>query len=254
MSPAFSRVIQLTGKDAFERLQEARVTVCGLGAVGSFAVEALARSGVGHLRLVDFDVVDTSNLNRQLFALHSTLGQPKVDLAAARVRDIAPDCTVEAMNLFIDADSLPAILDNHPHVVLDAIDGLNSKVLLIREALLRELYILSSMGAATRYDPGAIQVADLSKTHHCPLARMVRRRLHRLGIEGGFTCVFSPEPPQNAITPVVVRPETQTRGRTRTPLGSLAHVTGSFGLRMAGLALDRILGRGGEPRTEGETP
>ncbi|MDY0164071.1 tRNA threonylcarbamoyladenosine dehydratase [Desulfobotulus sp.] len=251
MNPAFSRIVQLMGKEAFERLQGARVTICGMGAVGSFAVEALARSGVGHLRLVDFDVVEASNMNRQLFALHSSLGQPKVALAAARVRDIAPGCTVEALNLFIDSDSLPRILDNAPHVVLDAIDGLNSKVMLIREALLQDLYIISSMGAATRYDPGAIQVADISKTHHCPLARMVRRRLHRFGIEKGLVCVFSPEPPQNAEVPVVQRPETQTRGRTRTPLGSLAHVTGSFGLRMAGLALDRILERRPDERDKG---
>ncbi|TYT74886.1 tRNA threonylcarbamoyladenosine dehydratase [Desulfobotulus mexicanus] len=244
MSSSFSRVQLLTGEEAFGRLQQARVTVCGLGAVGSFAVEALARSGVGHLRLVDFDVVEASNINRQLFALHSTLGQSKVSLALQRIKDIAPDCDVEAMDLFIDEASLERVLDNGPDVVLDAIDGLNSKVMLIRESLRRNLYIASSMGAATRYDAGAIRVCDISETHHCPLARLVRRRLHRFGVEKGVDCVFSPEPPNRGpVSEETEEAAVQTRGRIRQPMGSIAHVTGSFGLRLAGLALDRILQR-----------
>ncbi|MCW7754551.1 tRNA threonylcarbamoyladenosine dehydratase [Desulfobotulus sp. H1] len=243
MNSGFSRVIQLMGQEAFTRLQKSRVTVCGLGAVGSFAIEALARSGVGSLRLVDFDSVEPSNLNRQLLALQSTVGCAKTAAAEARIRDIAPECRVEILDLFIDEASLPTVLDNEPDVVLDAIDGLNSKVLLIREALQRNLAIISSMGAATRYDAGAIRVGDISETHHCPLARQVRRRLHRFGIEQGLTCVFSPEPPTKARYPEAVDRGKQTRGRIRQPMGSLAHVTGSFGLRMAGAALDKLLGR-----------
>lgn len=241
-SPDFSRVRQLIGDEAFDRLRKASVTVCGLGAVGSFAVEALARTGIGHLRLVDFDKISSSNLNRQLLALYSTLGQEKTALAAARVKDVAPDCEVEAMNLFIDEASLPLVLDNAPDVLLDAIDGLNSKVQLIRAALARGIPLVSSMGAASKWHAGKIEAADLSKTHHCPLARLVRRRLHRFGIEGGFTCVFSAEPVTVHEAPEEEIPLDQERGRVRMPMGSLAHVTGSFGLRMAEVAILKILG------------
>lgn len=239
----FSRVRQLMGDEAFDRLRQASVTVCGLGAVGSFAVEALARTGIGSLRLVDFDNVASSNLNRQLLALYSTLGQEKVTLAAARVKDIAPECKVEALHLFIDEETLPTVLDNAPDVLLDAIDGLNSKVQLIRAALSKNISLVSSMGAASKWHGGPIETADLSRTHHCPLARLVRRRLHRFGIEGGFTCVFSAEPVTVHEAPEEEIPTDQERGRIRMPMGSLAHVTGSFGLRMAEVAILKILGK-----------
>lgn len=242
----FSRVRQLIGDEDFDRLRKARVTVCGLGAVGSFAVEALARTGIGFLRLVDFDSVAPSNLNRQLLALYSTLGHEKAALAAARVKDISPACEVEALQVFIDEETLPVILNNDPDVLLDAIDGLNSKVQLIRAALSRNIPLVSSMGAASKWHGGSIETADLSKTHHCPLARLVRRRLHRFGIEGGFTCVFSAEPVTVHEAPEEEIPTDQTRGRIRMPMGSLAHVTGSFGLRMAEAAILKILGKNGD--------
>lgn len=244
MSPSdFARVRQLLGDEAFGRLQKARVTVCGLGAVGSFAVEALARTGIGSLRLVDFDKIASSNLNRQLFALYSTLGQEKVHLAAARVKDIAPACKVEALNVFLDEDSFPRVLDDCPDILLDAIDGLNSKVQLIRAVLARNIPLVSSMGAASKWHSASIETADLAETHHCPLARLVRRRLHRFGIEGGFTCVFSAEPATVNEAPEDEIPREQTRGRIRMPMGSLVHVTGSFGLRMAEAAILKILGK-----------
>lgn len=241
MNPQFARTVQLLGEDRLMRLQNASVTVCGLGAVGSFAVEALARSGIGHLRLVDFDTVDVSNINRQVYALHSTVGLAKADLAADRIRDIHPECTVEVCKTFIDDTTLPALLENEPDAVIDAIDGVSSKVHLIREAVSRNRFIVSSMGAAARYDAGRIEVADLAKTHHCPLARIVRNRLGRVGISSGVTCVFSAEPAENRNPPVVETETAATRGRTRPPIGSLAHVTGSFGLRIAGVVIDHLM-------------
>ena len=243
MKEQFARTLQLVRPEGFERLQDARVAVCGLGAVGGFAVEALARSGIGHLTLIDFDTFDLSNLNRQVLALHSTVGASKAEVARARVQDIHPDCVVEIRKTFIEEATLPELLADRPDVVLDAIDGLNSKVMLIRYALEKDLFIASSMGAAARFDAGCIEVADIAKTHHCPLARAVRRRLHRFGIEKGVPCVFSAEASFNTNEPVIKADSgaLQERGRVRPSIGSLAHVTGSFGLRLAGVAIDHLL-------------
>ncbi|MDD3991044.1 MAG: ThiF family adenylyltransferase, partial [Desulfobacteraceae bacterium] len=149
----FARLIQLIGPQAMARLEAAEVAVFGLGAVGAFAVEALARAGVGRLRLVDFDTIQPSNLNRQLLALHSTLGRPKIEIARNRVADINPACRVDARSGFADADTAPAFLDPAPDVVIDAIDGVNSKVNLLAAAHGMGIFTVSSMGAACRLDP-----------------------------------------------------------------------------------------------------
>lgn len=223
------------------RLREARVLVVGLGAVGSFATEALARSGVGHLRLVDSDKVAVSNCNRQLYALTSTLGKNKAELAAERVRDINPECEVDARVVFANAGTLPDLLARPLDVVVDAIDSLNPKVDLMAAALTANLPIFSSMGAARRRDPSLIRVADISKTRVCPLARAVRGRLHRRGIESGVTCVFSTEPaPEDSFT----QPEAEdipASGRARVVMGSLPALTGIFGLTLANAVISFLL-------------
>jgi tRNA A37 threonylcarbamoyladenosine dehydratase len=223
------------------RLKDARVLVVGLGAVGSFATEALARSGVGHLRLVDSDKVAISNCNRQLYALTSTLGRNKAELAAERVRDINPDCEVDAQVVFANAGTLPSILNRPLDVVVDAIDSLNPKVDLMAAALTANLPIFSSMGAARRRDPSLIRVADISKTRVCPLARAVRGRLHRRGIESGVTCVFSTEQaPEDSFT----QPEAEdipASGRARVVMGSLPTLTGIFGLTLANAVISFLL-------------
>ena len=237
----FARTVQLVGEEKMERLRGARVAVCGLGAVGSYAVEALARAGVGYLRLVDFDTVSTVNINRQLFALDSTVGALKVEVAGDRVRDINPACEIDLRPTFIDGASLPEILSEDIDVVVDAIDSVSSKVSLLEGAFRRGLHTVSSMGAAARLDVSAIHVTDISKSYNCPLARTIRRRLHRKGISKGIRCVFSPEQAYNKLPPVMEEEVNFERGRERAPLGSISFVTGIFGLKAASEAIHHIM-------------
>jgi tRNA A37 threonylcarbamoyladenosine dehydratase len=234
----FARTELLLGESAMEQLREATVVVCGLGAVGSYATEALARCGVGTLRLVDFDVVAESNINRQLYALDTTVGCQKTDVAAERVGLINPDCRVEAMSTFIEQETLPDVMRGSPDIVVDAIDGLNSKVSLLRYAVDNGHVAISSMGAASRTDPSAIRVDDISKTAHCPLARLMRKRLRRQGVVSGIRCVYSTEPARKVEAAV----EEKTRGRPRAPLGSLSFLTGMFGLVVARETVATLLG------------
>jgi tRNA threonylcarbamoyladenosine dehydratase len=231
----FARTEQLMGPAAMEKIKKARVAVFGLGAVGSFAVEALARAGVGYLRLVDFDRVDASNINRQLYALHSTIGRGKARLAQERVADINPFCAVERHDTFVNADSLITLLSRDIDVVVDAIDGLNSKVNLIFGAVAMGLPVVSSMGAAGKMDISMIKTGDLAETCVCPLARVVRQRLHRRGVDEGISCVYSVE---KALNKLPCQPEDAvdalpTHGRSRPPIGTIPWVPGVFGLNMA---------------------
>lgn len=245
----------LLGAEALARLRAARVTVAGLGAVGSYAVEALARAGIGHLCLVDFDTVQPSNLNRQLFALGSTLGRLKTEVAAERVRDIAPDCTVEIRTVFINAATAPTIAADAGDYLVDAIDSLGPKVELLVAAVAAGRRVIASMGAATRTDPLAIRVGDLARTEACPLARFVRKRLRARGITAGIRCVYSIEPSgrRGAKTGVgEPDPTAEPRaadapgGRIRRPLGSLSCITGMFGLIAAREVIMALAG----PRAE----
>ncbi|MDX9964085.1 tRNA threonylcarbamoyladenosine dehydratase [Desulfobacter postgatei] len=239
----FARLEQLLGTAAVDRLKHSRVAVFGLGAVGSFVVEALARSGIGYLRLVDFDRVDASNINRQIYALHSTLGLEKAAVARARVLDINPDCEVDLHTSFVNADSLSQFLSPDLDMVVDAIDGLNAKVSLIFGVKQMGLNLVSSMGAAGRTDVSMIRTGDLFDTEVCPLARMVRRRLRRRGLSSGVPCVYSIEPPLNkepfedkdAVDLLEQDHVEGGHGRLRPPIGSAAWVPGCFGLTLAGL-------------------
>ena len=237
----------LLGAAAIARLKAARVVIVGLGAVGSYAAEALARAGVGHLRLVDFDEIRPTNLNRQLLALHSTLGRPKVEVARERLLDINPRCAVEALKIFGDQQTRPQILAGADALV-DAIDSVGPKFGLLRDAATAGLpIIVSSMGAAERTDPLQLRVADVSKTTRCPLARFMRKRLRVAGIQHGITCVFSAELPRK--TPRALQDEALAnpaekdvlaRGRQRRPLGSLPTLTGIFGLVAANIVIMRL--------------
>ena len=246
--PRFERTRLLLGEAALARLAAARVTVVGLGAVGSYAVEGLARGGVGHLRLVDFDRVEISNINRQLYALESTLGRPKAELAAARVKDINPACAVEALALFVNRETVAAVLEPRPDLVIDAIDSLNAKVTLLAACVEAGVPAIASMGAARRTDPAQIRVADIGETFGCPLARFVRKRLHRRGIRSGIRCVFSGEAADDATVecgvrsaecgegepePRTLNPEPFPGGRRRRAMGSSSCLTGIMGLMAA---------------------
>lgn len=242
----FIRTEMLVGPEAMQRLEAASVVVCGLGAVGSYAVEALARAGIGRLRLVDHDRIEPSNLNRQLYALESTLGRAKVDVAAERVLDINPACRVEPWRAFVAADSVADMLSGSLDVVIDAIDSLNCKVALLEAAVRRGLFTVSSMGAATRLDPAAVRVADLADTNGCPLARFLRKRLRRRGVERGIRCIFSTEPVRRtpfspAPPPAPGEDAGPSRGRPRRPLGSLSLITAWFGLYVAHETIAHLL-------------
>jgi tRNA A37 threonylcarbamoyladenosine dehydratase len=233
----FARTEQLMGHEAMEKIKNCRVAVFGLGAVGSFAAEALARAGVGYLRLIDFDRVDASNINRQLYALNSTIGRKKAVLARERVLDINPLCRVDVHDTFVNADSLTDLLSTDLSVVVDAIDGLNSKVNLIFGAHEMGLSVVSSMGAGGKIDISMIKTGDLSQTCVCPLARVVRQRLHRRGLYEGIRCVYSIEKALNKqpykksdAEPVE---SLSGHGRPRPPIGTIPWVPGVFGLNMA---------------------
>ncbi|MDT8379508.1 MAG: tRNA threonylcarbamoyladenosine dehydratase [Desulfotignum sp.] len=245
----FDRTIRLLGNGAVEQLGRAKVGVFGLGAVGSFVTETLARSGVGYLRLVDFDRVEASNLNRQLYALHSTLGQKKAKIARDRVLDIHPECRVEICDTFVNAESLDTLLSDDLDVVVDAIDGLNSKVNLLVAARQMNLSVVSSMGAGGRMDVSLIRTGDISETQVCPLARVVRRRLHRRGVFTGIRCVYSLEVPVRSPDATLspdqasdASGEGTGHGRQRPPIGTIPWIPGIFGLTLAAEAV-RIITR-----------
>lgn len=230
----FERTRILYGDAACEKIRGARVAVCGVGAVGSFAVEALARLGVENFELFDFDVFDISNINRQLCALNSTVGKPKVEVQKARILDINPAARVEAHNVFIDDTLAGQIAQSRPTVIVDAIDSIASKVALAKRALGADTAIVSSMGAARRRNPRMAEVADIFKTYGCPLASRIRSELRKAGIRRGYMCVFSPER---------VEAETHISGCGRKTIGSSVITTGVFGLNLADLALSEIIGK-----------
>lgn len=196
-----SRTELLFGKEKLERMTNAHVLVVGIGGVGAYAAEQLCRAGIGEMTLVDADTVSLTNLNRQLPALHSTLGLSKVDVMCQRLKDINPDIKLHSIHEFIRDERTPEVLDSAKFdYVVDAIDSLSPKVFLIYFALQKNLRLVSVMGAGGKIDPSLVQVADIKKTHQCKLAHAIRKRLHRMGITTGFKAVFSPEPVnENAI-------------------------------------------------------
>lgn len=236
----FDRTERLLGADAITKLADSRVIVCGLGAVGSFAVESLARAGVGTLRIVDYDTVNPSNINRQLLALDSTVGIKKTEVAARRVNDINPECHLEIFDTYIDENSNPEIMQGEVDVLIDAIDSLSAKVHLIANAYRQNIHVVSSMGAAGRFDANAITTGDLSETHTCPLARFVRRRLHRQDIRTGVRCVFSTEVAQKKQEE---NQEPHDGYRKAPVLGSISYVTAIFGLKATYEAIQYLVNR-----------
>jgi tRNA threonylcarbamoyladenosine dehydratase len=245
----FARIERLIGPEGLAKLGGSCVVVVGLGAVGSYATEALARAGVGRLRLVDFDEVRSSNINRQLYALRSTVGRAKADLAVQRVLDINPACRVEGLRLFLHVETLDQVLAGGPDLVIDAIDSFAPKALLLAESRRRQVRILSSMGAALRTDPTAVRIGPLEEVHHCPLAARLRKRLRAQSVPLDMPCVYSIEPVgELRRTAIAAEPEpggeVVSRGRSRRPLGSLPTLTGIFGLTLANTALRILLGDG----------
>jgi tRNA A37 threonylcarbamoyladenosine dehydratase len=241
----FSRTELLIGKDSLKKLQKSSVTVIGLGAVGSYCVEALVRAGVGRITLVDFDIIRPSNINRHIWAFTSTLEKPKAEVAKARVLDINPKVKAEALKIFIDRETIQTLLADKPDIVVDAIDSLNPKAELLESCWKAQQPVISSMGAATRTDPFAIRVGDLMDTTVCPLAKRIRKMLRDRGVASGIACVYSTQVQDMRLVTAEAQPDENDffRGRMRRQLGSLSTVTGMFGLLLAHVVIGRLLGK-----------
>ncbi len=215
----------LLGEGAIEKLKKARVAVFGVGGVGGYVVEALARSGVGALDVIDKDIVSLSNINRQIIALHSTVGQLKTEVAAARVKDINPDVIVRTHNLFYLPETAQEFDFSKYDYVVDAIDTVSGKIALIEQAVASKTPVISSMGAGNKLDATAFEVADITKTSVCPLARVMRRELKKRGIEH-LKVVYSKEEP----LPTSLKDEQSGKAIP----GSIAFVPSVVGLIIAG--------------------
>lgn len=224
MADRLARIRLLLGDENVKKLQNATVMVVGCGAVGSFAIEALARSGVGHLVVVDFDKIEESNINRQLFALTSTVGTPKVSVAAARVRDINPDAVVDAFDMFFDDAHAP---DVAPDFVIDAIDSVPSKIALAAWCQARNIPFISSMGAARKTDIAQIKIGRLSKTTVCPLAAKIRRLVRNARMPD-YPVVYSTQVANSNLGP-------------DNTFGSMITITGTFGLMCANYAIKHVI-------------
>ena len=226
----------LLGEDKTERLHRAHVLVVGLGGVGAYAAEMLCRAGVGRLTLVDADTVQPTNLNRQLPALHSTLGQPKAEVLAERFRDINPEVQLDVRPVFLKDEDIPALLDAASYdFVVDAIDTLAPKCHLIAEVLRRRLKIVCSMGAGAKSDITQIRFADLWDTYHCGLSKAVRKRLQKMGVRHKVPVVFSTE--QADLRAVMLTDEERNKKST---CGTVSYMPAVFGCYLAEYVIKRI--------------
>lgn len=230
----------LLGSEKLEMLRNAHVLVVGVGGVGAYAAEMIVRAGVGELTIADADVVGLSNINRQLVALHSTVGKQKCEILAARLLDINPELKLHTVNRFIKDDETDALLDSAKFdYVVDAIDTLSPKLALIKGALDRGIPLVSSMGAGAKTDPTLMEIKDISKTHHCPLAHMLRKRLHKIGIKRGFRAVFSPEPIREGA---MILCEEQNK---KSNVGTISYIPALFGIGCASVVIRDLIGEMG---------
>ena len=236
-APQFERTRILLMPAEMSRLAHAHVLVAGLGGVGSYCAEALARAGVGRLTIVDHDVVAASNINRQLPALLSTIGQSKATLMTARIRDINPACDLQVIREFLTPDNVISLVPADVDYVIDCIDSLNCKVALVVTSIERGLRVASSMGAGNKLDPARIRLADISKTSQCPLASVMRKRLRKRGIDKGVLTVFTDEPGRTPLAPQPVAGS----GRPRAVNGTISYMPPLFGLMLAGAVVQQLI-------------
>lgn len=230
------RTVLMLGADAVERLSDAHILVVGTGGVGSYAIEALGRTGVGRITIIDADTVAESNVNRQLPALHSTIGRPKVEVMRNRLLDINPQCQVNAIEAFMTTDSAATTLKQfNPDFVIDAIDSVAPKVALIEACVRQKIKFISSMGAGGRMDPTQIRYADISATFHDGLARAVRQRLKKSGINKGVKVVFSTEQPRRSALTLTTEMSNKV-----SSFGTVAWLPAIFGLYLAAYAVNTL--------------
>ena len=231
------RTSLLLGDEKLELLRRSNVLVVGLGGVGAYAAEMIARAGVGRMTIADADVVSPTNINRQLIALHSTIGREKSELMAERLRDINPELELTVVNRFVKDDETDALLDSAKFdYVVDAIDTLSPKLALIKGALDRGIPLVSSMGAGAKTDPTRMEICDIARTHHCPLAHMLRKRLHKIGIRTGFHAVFSAEPVREGA--MILCEEQNKKSNT----GTISYIPALFGIGCASVVVRGLIG------------
>ncbi len=238
-SDRFARLVDYYGAEGFARVRGARAAVIGLGGVGAHAAVALARSGIGALLLVDFDLVTASSLNRSPAAGPEDVGRPKVDVLAAHLARTCPDTRLETRREFCHAETVAGLLAPPPDVVLDAVDSLAPKLALLAHCVGAGLPVVSSMGASSRRAVTGLRTGDLAQTRVCPLARRVRAGLRRRGIDGGIRCVWSEESGGEVLPPDAAD-RLYERGRARNRLPSQISLPGMFGYALASLALERL--------------
>ena len=237
MSNWLERTELLLGEEKLNLLRNANVLVVGVGGVGAYAAEMIVRAGVGRMTIADADKVSESNINRQLVALHSTIGREKCDILAERLKDINPELQLTIVNRFIKDDETDALLDSDKFdYVVDAIDTLSPKLALIKGALDRGIPLVSSMGAGAKTDPTLMEIKDIAKTHHCPLAHMLRKRLHKIGIKRGFWAVFSPEPVREGA---MILCEEQNK---KSNVGTISYIPALFGIGCASVVVRDLVG------------
>lgn len=227
----------LLGKDTLEVFKSKRVAVVGLGGVGAYAAEMLARAGIGAMIIVDSDIINPSNKNRQLLAMDSTVGMAKTDVMAKRLLDINPQIELKVINEFITGENIAELLSGEElDYIVDAIDTLSPKIALIKHALDRGVPVVSSMGAGAKLDATKIRIADISKSFNCPLAYMLRKRLRKEGISKGFKVVFSEElPDENAILAV------QEQNK-KSIVGTISYLPAVFGAVCAQVVIRHFVG------------
>ncbi|MDQ0219309.1 tRNA threonylcarbamoyladenosine dehydratase [Peribacillus cavernae] len=239
----FSRNELAIGKEGLELVKNTSVAILGIGGVGTFAVEALARSGVGRLILVDKDDVDITNVNRQLHALLSTVGMFKADLMKERIKDINPECEVISLKMFYTEETYEEFFSYGLDYVIDASDTIVYKIHLMKECLKRNIPLISSMGAANKMDPTRFRIADISKTHTDPIAKVIRKKLSKEGIKGGVPVIFSDE------SPIVIREDVRKEvgndaakiRKAQMPPSSNAFVPSAAGLIAASWVVREIV-------------
>ena len=237
MNNWLERTELLLGEEKLDILRRSRVLVVGLGGVGAYAAEMIARAGVGRMTVADADTVAPSNINRQLVALHSTVGRAKAEVLAERLRDINPELRLDVVERYIKDSETDALLDADRYdYIVDAIDTLSPKLALIKGALDRGIPLVSSMGAGAKTDPTLMEIKDISKTHHCPLAHMLRKRLHKIGINRGFRAVFSPEPVRGGA---MILCEERNK---KSNVGTISYIPALFGIGCASVVIRDLAG------------
>jgi tRNA threonylcarbamoyladenosine dehydratase len=232
-----SRTEMLLGAEGLKKLKSARVLIVGLGGVGAYAAEMICRAGVGSMTIVDGDKIHPSNRNRQLLALKSTGGRSKAELMGSRLMDINPALKLEAINEYIKDERMTEILNAGFDYVVDAIDTLSPKIFLIYHSLQRNYPIVSSMGSGGKFDPLKISIADISETTDCTLARILRKRLHRLGVREGFTAVYSSE----TIDKKKIVTTTGEQNKASI-VGTISYMPAAFGIACASVAIRDLAG------------